>query len=84
MLSQNLILWITSLVSLGNCKVVPKGKILIYKLNATIKSEVVLTLFVYLDYTSTPDWKNAVTKSENFLAQLSLEDKAYIATGVAG
>ncbi|RAH41830.1 beta-glucosidase [Aspergillus brunneoviolaceus CBS 621.78] len=30
------------------------------------------------------DWSEAVTKAEDFLAQLTLEEKAYIATGVAG
>ncbi|KAE8331461.1 beta-glucosidase G [Aspergillus sergii] len=35
-------------------------------------------------YTSSQEWKIAVKKSENFLAQLTTEDKAYIATGVAG
>ncbi|RDK45205.1 beta-glucosidase G [Aspergillus phoenicis ATCC 13157] len=35
-------------------------------------------------YTSSQEWKKAVTTAKDFLAKLTIEEKAYIATGVAG
>jgi hypothetical protein len=45
--------------------------------NANEKTEI-------LAYTSSQEWKKAVTNAKDFLAKLTLEEKAYIATGLAG